>query len=280
MQQTTDGGYVMTGVNYLPPMSLFIIKTNSSGDTLWTKTIGQLSKDLYGQSIRQTSDGGYIIAGYGGFGDNDFYWWKTDGNGDTLWAKSFGSSKDDNLRSVRQTADGGYILAGSTYKSFTNDYDLVLIKTNTSGDTLWTKKFNIPGNSEYIGYDNSVGLTSDGGYILTGLTDFGSTSALLIKTDSIGYAPSGIIFLQPIENLSLLVYPNPASSITYLVVDGNISDNMEGIISDMQGRQIYRMTLNKKKNMIDVSNIIDGLYFFQIYSQNKILAIQKIIVQH
>ena len=42
---------------------VYLIKTNSSGDTLWTKTIGGLLED-YGYGVKQTSDGGYIVTGF------------------------------------------------------------------------------------------------------------------------------------------------------------------------------------------------------------------------
>jgi len=79
LDQTKDGGFVMTGEMYrnagMDPTDFYIIRTNANGDTLWTKTIGG---DNYERSycIKQTSDGGYIIAGrtdsYGA-GLDDFY---------------------------------------------------------------------------------------------------------------------------------------------------------------------------------------------------------------
>jgi hypothetical protein len=43
-------------------MDVYLIKTNASGDTLWTKTIDGGAHEG-GTSIQQTTDGGYIIAG-------------------------------------------------------------------------------------------------------------------------------------------------------------------------------------------------------------------------
>ena len=43
-------------------MDVYLVKTNSSGDTLWTETFGGASYD-YGNSVQQTTDGGYIIVG-------------------------------------------------------------------------------------------------------------------------------------------------------------------------------------------------------------------------
>src|SRR6266478_2537796 len=64
VQQTSDGGYVIVGQTQsygAGSWDVYVVKTNSSGDTLWTKTYGGTNNDV-GYSIRQTTDGGYIIA--------------------------------------------------------------------------------------------------------------------------------------------------------------------------------------------------------------------------
>ncbi len=112
-------------------------------DTMWTKTFGGSGSDA-GNSVQQTSDGGYIVAGTTrsfGAGNADVWLIKTDASGDTLWTKTFGGSQWDNARSVQQTIDGGYIVTGFTASFGAGEFDVWLIKTDTSGDTLWTKTF-------------------------------------------------------------------------------------------------------------------------------------------
>jgi hypothetical protein len=43
--------------------------------------------------------------------------------------------------SVRQTPDSGYIVVGEICEEDGNDGDLLLIKTDSAGDTLWTKLY-------------------------------------------------------------------------------------------------------------------------------------------
>ena len=151
------------------------------------KTFGG-SKVDNGSSIQQTADGGYIIAGetssYGA-GAADVWLIKTDASGDTAWTRTFGGSESDHGRSIQQTADGGYIIAGETNSYGAGVFDVLLIKTDASGDMVWTRTFG--GSEDDGGY--SIQKTADGGYIIAGYTTSygaGGYDVWLIKTDASG----------------------------------------------------------------------------------------------
>ncbi len=190
VQQTSDEGYVLTGYTRTygaGSYDVWLIKTDATGDTVWTKTFGGSNGDT-GNSVRQTSDGGYIIAGYTqsyGEGDRDAWLIKTDASGDILWTKTFGGVNYDYASSVQQTSDGGYILSGFTKSKGAGLFDAWLIRTDTAGDTLWTRTFGGTGDD----HGNAVQQTADGGYIIVGHTNSygaGSDDGWLIKTDASG----------------------------------------------------------------------------------------------
>ena len=189
VQQTTDGGYILAGDtrSYGAGNSdYYLIKTNSTGDTLWTRTYGGSEYD-YGKGAQQTTDGGYIQVGESWIGgvQNDFYLVKTNSTGDTLWTRYYGGSEMEYGSSVQQTTDGGYIVAGHTNSYGSGSWDCYLIKTNSTGDTLWTRTYGGSGTDRV----QSVQQTTDGGYIVAGYTNSygaGGYDFYLIKTNSTG----------------------------------------------------------------------------------------------
>jgi len=186
VQQTTDGGYIIagwTGSYFF--FHVWLIKTDSSGNEVWNKTFsGGNGDNAY--SVQQTTDGGYIIAGWGVSYDCDVWLIKTDSSGNEIWDKTFGgTTRSDVAYSVQQTTDGGYIIAGYTASYGAGSYDFWLIKADSSGNEVWNKTF---GGGDFDG-GYSVQQTTDGGYIIAGLTiSYGADSAdvWLIKTDSSG----------------------------------------------------------------------------------------------
>jgi hypothetical protein len=182
-QQTIDGGYIIcggTGSN-IGSDDVYLIKTDGYGIEQWNQTFGGTGSED-GFSVQQTTDGGYIITARTvsfGNGGTDVYLIKTDGYGIEQWTKTFGGTGEDYGRSVQQTTDGGYIIAGITNSFGNGNSDVYLIKTDGSGNELWSQTFGGTGNE----YAVSVKQTTDGGYIICGDQN---NLVYVIKTDSNG----------------------------------------------------------------------------------------------
>jgi hypothetical protein len=200
-------------VSLVGRVTLFLLigtSTLYSQEIEWQNTIGGSSLDnLY--SIQQASDGGYILGGYSispisgdktenSWGLFDYWIVKTDSLGSILWQNTIGGSGGDELRCINQTGDGGYIIGGSSESPISGDktedslglYDYWIVKTNSLGTIQWQ---NTIGGSK-IDFLNSIQQTSDGGYILGGVSkspisgdkseDSLGADYWIVKTDSLG----------------------------------------------------------------------------------------------
>jgi hypothetical protein len=189
-EQTNDDGFILVGTTDAFGSGLddvWLIKTNSFGDTLWTKTIGGSEYD-YATCVHQTNDGGYIIFGETNSFDPNFwegYMIKTNSFGDTLWTKHLGDYAYYFIEEGVEVPDSGYVFAGYTKIDAGDPEDLWLVKTDLYGDTVWTK---IYGGTERD-LPSSINRTSDGGFIISGSTESygtGDFDGWLIRTDSNG----------------------------------------------------------------------------------------------
>ncbi len=189
IRQTFDEGYIIAGESKSidgdvsannGTSDYWILKLDESGIIQWEKNFGGSSFDR-AYSIQQTFDGGYITAGEtqsndgdvnANFGSVDYWILKLDESGSIQWEKNFGGSSGDRARSIQQTNDGGYIIAG---ESKSNDGNVIanyggsdywILKLDESGNIQWEKNF---GGSDSEA-PNSIQQTTDGGYIIAGLT--------------------------------------------------------------------------------------------------------------
>lgn len=190
VQQTQDGGYVVGGTTWshgAGGADFWLVKTDADGNEVWDKSFGGTGDDE-GYSVQQTQDGGYIIVGstksYGAGGE-DVWLVRTDQSGNLVWDRTFGGEDADWGESVRQTLDGGYIMCGTTWSYGAGFSDIWLIKTDSNGDTVWTRTF----GGQFGELGHSVQLTRDGGYVAAGRGYFRSCyvdDIQLVRVDASG----------------------------------------------------------------------------------------------
>ncbi len=188
VEQTSDSGYIIVGEIWRGPglQDLHLIKTNSSGDTIWTKCYEGANINSIGYSVHQAFDGGFVAVG--SYADQ-LYIVKTNPAGNLLWSRTFvGASQTWGNAgfSVTQAADSGFAVAGFTSLWGLGD-NVFLIKLTNDGDTSWVQHYG--DNHWERGY--SVIPTSDSGLIIAGSSRPANTldywdNPWFMKTDSDG----------------------------------------------------------------------------------------------
>jgi hypothetical protein len=257
--QTSDSGYVCSGFTNTyghGGPDVWLVKTNASGDTQWTRTIGGSDFDE-GYSIGQTADGGYIVLGATisfGAGFYDFYLIRTDAQGETLWTRTYGGDNDDEGFGVQQTRDGGFILVGQTRTFGLGNFDAWLIKTDASGDSLWAHTF----GDTAADWCNSVEQTPDDGYIIAGQDgsiQWPFSQVYVVKTDVNGHIGIGESHDSRPARPVVQVLPNPF--VAHTALRGHTRERVA--VLDASGRQV---------GDFDADRIGDGLapgvYFLRL----------------
>jgi len=189
-QLTSDSGQILVGSTDQfgsGAEDVYLVKTKANGDTIWAKAYGNIGADI-GHQVIQTSDGGYMVVGQTasiGAGGLDVYAIRTDANGDTLWTRAYGGALDDIAHGVDETFDGGFIICGYSYSYGSGFGDMYVVRTDSMGDTLWTKRY----TGGFGDYGLDVKQTMDSGFIFAGeCWSFGAGQGdvYLVRTDSMG----------------------------------------------------------------------------------------------
>ena len=183
--ETSDGGLGLVGFTNswgAGGYDIILIRLNSAGNILWTRTLGGPEDDL-GYSLVQTADGGFVVSGYtesfgAQAGDNILA--KFDGSGNYLWSVVFGYGTTlDTLASVALGAGGVLgVVSWSTPDILT--LNIPFTRFDADGNLLggWIP-VSLAGASEASYSYPGIASTSDGGFVTTG-------ESYLIKYDASG----------------------------------------------------------------------------------------------
>ncbi|NVO03451.1 MAG: T9SS type A sorting domain-containing protein [Bacteroidetes bacterium] len=197
------GGSTESSDGYFPvnkgSVDCFVIKLNSDGDTLWSKTFGGSSAD-YLTDIIALNNGGAIFCGYSfsigselgvhhGLSDEeDGFITKIDSLGNIVWSKQYGGFNfngmlygNDLLHKIIDLGSGSFIALGQTNS---NNGDFILdmtkfncgwiLKIDSLGNILKNGKFAHPDHNEWnanVIFDGAL-LTDNSSIITHGETRY------------------------------------------------------------------------------------------------------------
>jgi hypothetical protein len=186
------GGYVWDGG--MARHDIYFLKTDLLGNKLIEGQYGTHEVEK-GFNICKADNNNFLLLGYSrGFTDHkgDIMVVRVDDEGNELWRNGYGTAYDDYAFDLTgNDTDGYYIIgsAGGFYKdvhaNFKNhDADLLLIKIDKDGNTLWQKQYGETGHD--FGY---ALLKEEHSLYLVGSSQSygnGDFDLLLIKTDTAG----------------------------------------------------------------------------------------------
>lgn len=182
VRQTTDGGFIVAGATGsfgAGSGDMYVVRTDAMGEPVWSHAYGSMGVE-WSVGCRELSDG-FIIAGNTSLGANgayDMVLIRTDMDGEPIWERHYGNSDWDLCNSI-DTVPGGFVLGGITYGAGATVGAGYLVRTDLSGDTVWTRIMDDTLRTEIT----SVSRTIDQGTIVAGVraTEDGSSDAFIAK---------------------------------------------------------------------------------------------------
>jgi hypothetical protein len=161
----------------------WIVKLDSKGDMMWTKSLGGSGFDR-AHAIIRTFDQGYLVAGESNSrnsgdvgatkGNTDGWVVKLDSLGRKEWQIPIGGLGNDVFKSITDAGNYEYVISGYTESNKSGDVDFSkgsrdvwVVKLNLlTRAIIWSRNFG--GSASETA--TSIGTTADGKYIVAGYT--------------------------------------------------------------------------------------------------------------
>jgi hypothetical protein len=175
--ETDDGGFLLAAMEPRPSSrALRLIKTDSAGDTLWTRLWDDGGSDeYYLQDALKLPDGKVVMVG----GMYYAFLSRFDTSGNREWERWFSLGSTMEVAALDRTPDGGYVLAGS----FRDEPELedhgFLLRTDSSGVEVWTREYRLEGYQ----FIDAVRALPDGGFVFSGTSN---DSLWVVRTNAAG----------------------------------------------------------------------------------------------
>ena len=191
--ETTDGDFVICGhTNSLGAggKDVYLIKVDSTGRELWSRTYGGAESDL-GVAVLEAAGGGYLVlgsTGSSGAGNRDVCLIRTDADGNQLWQKTYGGRAYDAGNSIIETSDGGYLIIGNqdTRGRDADALNVFVVKVDSDGEEVWRNSY---GEGNFYDYGVSAVQLGNGSYVVCGATkstSSGDNNIYLLDIDEDG----------------------------------------------------------------------------------------------
>ena len=120
-------------VGALHVRSVYLIGMNAAGDTLWTRTLGDIAQASAAEDIQGAGNGEFFVAGQAGNNHlTDCMVMRVSATGNQIWKRTYDLENEDVLHRLTVLPDGGFIAAGRAFGP--NGAQAVLVRKNASGN--------------------------------------------------------------------------------------------------------------------------------------------------
>jgi len=267
VKQLADNGFVLfgwTNSRGAGSVDFYLLRTDETGDTLWTKTYGDATNN-YGYGMDATTDGGFLLSGY----SDSTELIKTDFSGETEWRKTFPNNCGGSYFKCAETLDSAFVLL-SYETNLTGNCQSYFRKFTREGTLLWEKSWPgllrefhefKPGKFALVGSLNLSGFNSD---------------VLFIRFDTTHFPIVGVASEED-GSAVISVYPNPVKDVLY--VDGVSSQlpNLFVQFFNSISQHSIKIPLTNSSIDLEVLGLKSGFYILEISNSRKSVFREKVM---
>lgn len=278
--QTSDGGFLLTGMREITPSDYeaIVVKTDSLGGIMWCKQYGVPGSHDWADCAIEIPTGGYLICGRTsafGQGAQDVMLIRTDVNGDTLWTRAYGNFANDYAFFIMATGDGGYLMCGGGVPPSTTRDHVYIIKTDANGWTGCNEAF-APVNVVALNLNETTPNTIQGS---------GAMSMIPAWNVRSGSAITNICYSVDVNEHetagNFIVFPSPADQFVTIQMDELPEGNGRAaiLITNSFGQAVRSISNAGRETIIDVSSFTPGIYFCRIVNEERVISSCKFVVE-
>ena len=293
--------YYMGGQRFIGSnKQLWVQCIDDTGGVAWSKVWGSAFGEPNAH-LTLASDGHPLVASSWGSAANDRgrkYLAKLDSaNGNVLWEKQYGLTCACPFFVVQEVVPGGDLIAAGQ-DVIVNEYYGVLLRTTSTGDSLWLRQYQYHDSlvSNGRGLFRDVVPTPDGGFVAVGTAlQAGpyTQDVWVVKTDSMGCLEPGCHLIQgmqtQITNLrgALTVAPNPVAQGGSVQVHLQLPESFVAqgalrlTVVSSEGRMVQEENLPSGvlSFSFQLSSFPSGLYHIHLHDSTRWISGAKLVVE-
>lgn len=271
VRQTSDDGYIFGGIafSYQTPLNqdAFVVKMDNSGNRLWSRTYGSVSKNESASDIQELPDGGFAVLGISDSSFNSVYsplLLRLNKNGSLMSSKVINVTDNCYTTSVTSVNAGGFAIVGTIGSLFNNSQEMFFTRFDKNGNTC--------GGFSKVNYSKDTGtLVSLTIPVINANTI--AAPGVEVSVDrtltATGICQSDInAVVNNNQTQSIRIYPNPAKDFIHIETNAVAEKIISANVIDLNGNMMMQLK-NLSSNQINISRLKPGAYTLIVHTAAK-----------
>jgi hypothetical protein len=272
----------------------WVLKTDSIGNVQWQQTYNHLSPSGGdgGTKLIPTVDGNFVVVG--AYDDLSIpasyaFMMKIDPDGNEIWTKRYENEFSQGFWACEGLSDGSIVAVGQTSNTGEGSQGQGgwIVKTDSNGDTLWTRTYNPSSSSDLF---RNMLVMPNGDIVAVGFgrgENSTTQDGWILRVDSMGCLEEGCwsVGIEELEEETryFKAYPNPFTH--QVTIEYDLSEDcIDGCfirMMDISGRIVYEKAIISGEGpnsvTLDMGKYETGMYICSLYNNQRLLQTSRLV---